>query len=488
MLTKFWILTFIKEDLNTWCNGRGTDLKKTLGNCSKIYMHLSRPKPSTRSIQVGLLLHPPVGRTSEGDSVGAPDPNPLPGQGPLPPAAPSIILATRRGSAPSRGRPHPRPPVLQCPPRLAGTSVWQEILLMELLVKHEQTTLDETNPKLETGFKNIQDFKLDPQFLAMEKKLKDIGINILKNESIVKEFVILGFPGDPALQYFLFMLLFITYLVTLLSNFAIITIVWSETHLQTPMYFYLRNFSLLEICYVSATVPKILSTITQYGRRISFPSCITQLFFFFFFGSTECFLLGVIAFDRYLAICHPLRYSALMSSSTCQNLTLLAWLSGFFITFPPVLSISQLSFCGSNFINHFFCDVPPLLKLTCDDTFTSEVLGFICSIMVILTSFFATFTSYLYIILTVLKIPTTNGKKKAFSTCSSHFIVVIFFYCSIMFMYVRPKMSYIFTLNRVVAVFYTVITPILNPMIYCLRNKAVKESFRKKMSLFNGLH
>ncbi|XP_075424095.1 olfactory receptor 6P1-like [Ascaphus truei] len=302
---------------------------------------------------------------------------------------------------------------------------------------------------------------------------------LLGNVSLVMEFILLGFPGTPPLQHFFFLLLLITYLITLLSNIMIMIIIWREECLHTPMYYYLRNFSFLEVCYVSVTVPKILVTITSQGRMISFASCITQLFFFFFLSSTECFLLAVMAFDRYLAICYPLRYPALMNSYICLRLTMCAWLGGFITTFPPILLVSQLPLCKSNLINHFFCDAPPLLKLSCRDTYLNDILNFICSSLVILTSFLVILISYLYIIATIIKIPTIKGKRKAFSTCGSHLIVVLIYYGTVISMYVRPSAGFTFSLNRIVSVFYTVITPILNPIIYCLRNKEVKEALGK---------
>ncbi|XP_075067127.1 olfactory receptor 6B1-like [Mixophyes fleayi] len=304
---------------------------------------------------------------------------------------------------------------------------------------------------------------------------------VIKNETLIMEFTILGFPGPSALQYFCFILLLSTYLLTIFSNFMIVIITLSERCLHTPMYFYLCNFSILEVCYVTVTVPKILATITLNGRLISFYGCIAQMFFFFFLSSTECFLLGVMAFDRYLAICHPLRYPALMSIIMCRNLSICSWLVGFITTFPPILLISQLQFCN-NIVNHFFCDTPPLLQISCVDTYLNDLLDFICASIVIVTSFTVTLFSYLYIVATVLKIPTTKGRRKAFSTCGSHLTVVLVYYSTVIFMYVRPKVGFTFTLNRVVSVFYIVITPILNPIIYCLRNKEVKESIKKRFA------
>ncbi|OCU01741.1 hypothetical protein XELAEV_18007517mg [Xenopus laevis] len=302
------------------------------------------------------------------------------------------------------------------------------------------------------------------------------------NTSLVKEFILWGFPGVPIVQEVLFVILLCTYILTLFTNSLVIMITLKESKLQTPMYYFLRNFSLLEMCYVSVTVPKILATISFQGRVISISSCITQLFFFFFLSSTECFLLGVMAFDRYLAVCHPLRYSSLMNHPTCQKLIICSWFGGFITTFPPILLISQLEFCSSNVINHFFCDAPPLLQLSCRDASFNEFLDFICAAVVIMTSFTVTLMSYFYIIITVLKIPTKIGRRKVFSTCGSHLIVVLVYYSSVIFIYVRPKGGFTFSLNRTVAVFYTVLIPILNPIIYCLRNKEVKVAIKRLLS------
>ncbi|MEE6514948.1 hypothetical protein FKM82_023397 [Ascaphus truei] len=285
---------------------------------------------------------------------------------------------------------------------------------------------------------------------------------LLGNVSLVMEFILLGFPGTPPLKHIFFLLLLITYLITLLSNIMIMIIIWRVECLHTPMYYYLRTLSFLEVCNVSVTVPKILATITSQGRLISFASCFTQLFFFFFLSSTECFLLAVMAFDRYLAICYPLRYPALMNSYICLRLTMCAWLGGFITTFPPILLISQLPLCKNTYLN--------------------DILNFICASLVILTSFLVILISYLYIIATIIKIPTIKGRRKAFSTCGSHLIVVLIYYGTVIFMYVRPSAGFTFSLNRIVSVFYTVITSILNPIIYCLRNKEVKEALGKTFS------
>lgn len=313
-----------------------------------------------------------------------------------------------------------------------------------------------------------------------------MDLRMVINETLVVDLIILGFPGSSALQYVFFIFLLFTYVLTLLCNIIIIIITWTERNLHKPMYFYLRNFSVVEIFYVSVTVPKILATISSNGRLISLNGCITQLFFFFFLSSTECFLLGVMAFDRYLAICQPLHYPVLMNETICQYLSICSWLVGFTTTFPPIFLISQLPFC-SNDINHFFCDAPPLLKISCVDTSLNDLLDFICASLVIVTSFSVTLFSYICIITTMLKMSTTESRAKAFSTCGSHLTVVLVYFGTVIFMYVRPKVGVTFTLNRVVGVFYVVITPILNPIIYCLRNKEVKESLKKHLTLLRGL-
>ncbi|XP_029435434.1 olfactory receptor 6N1-like [Rhinatrema bivittatum] len=305
---------------------------------------------------------------------------------------------------------------------------------------------------------------------------------VARNHTLVTEFIILGFPSLKTLHPLPFLLLLIMYLLTVLGNIVIITVVWIEARLHTPMYFYIGNFSFLEIWYTTVIVPKMLQNILTGNNIISFFGCIFQLFFFFFLSSTECFLLVAMAYDRYLAICNPLRYSTLMNPRVCVLLVLIAWMGGFLSTFIPILLLSQLPFCGPNVINHFFCDAPPLLKLSCADTYLNDLLDFVCASAIIVTSFTLILISYIYIIITISKIPSVQGKKRAFSTCASHLIVVVIYYGTVTFMYVRPKVSFSFDLNKVVAVFYTVFTPILNPVIYCLRNKEVKKSLSQVLS------
>lgn len=300
------------------------------------------------------------------------------------------------------------------------------------------------------------------------------------NRSKLVGFRILGLPGPPTLQYVFFFLLLTTYLLTLLSNSVIITITLWDRRLHTPMYYYLRNLAFLEVCYVSVTVPKILSTVTWQGRSISYYGCMAQVLCFFSLLSTQCFLLAIMAYDRYLAVCNPLHYARMMNMTTCRGLSAFALIAGFLTTSPQIVLLFRLPFCGSD-VDHFFCDAPPLLRLSCGDLRLINSMDFFNASLVILTSLTVTLTSYVYIVIAVVKIPTRNGRRRTFSTCFSHLIVVSLYYGTITFMYVRPRLSGAFSLNRVLGVFYTVITPILNPLVYCLRNKEVKEAIRGRL-------
>jgi olfactory receptor len=244
------------------------------------------------------------------------------------------------------------------------------------------------------------------------------------------------------------------------------------------MYFFLANLSVLETFYTTVTVPKLLAGLLAGARTISFSGCLTQLFLFLSLGSSECFLLATMACDRYLAICHPLHYPAIMDSRLCLQLALSAWLGGFLASFVSTALISRLRFCGSNVLNHFFCDISPLLQLSCSDTTTIETLDFVAALAVLATSLMVTTVSYAHILATVLRIPGA-GHQKAFSTCASHLVVVVIFYTTTIFMYARPHAISSFDLNKLVSVVYSVVTPLLNPIIYCLRNRDIREALAK---------
>ncbi|XP_067388385.1 olfactory receptor 226-like [Emydura macquarii macquarii] len=295
------------------------------------------------------------------------------------------------------------------------------------------------------------------------------------NHSSHTEFIVLGFPGLPEHQGLLFVLFVTVYVLTLMENLVLIVTVKLNYQLHTPMYFFLGNLSLLEIVYVSVTVPKLLSNLLLGEKAISLAGCMAQLYFFLSLASSECFLLATMAYDRYLAICHPLRYPALMNHRACAVLSLGSWLSGFLASFPSIVMISRLQFCDGNTIQHFFCDLSPLLRLSCTDTSTIETLDFVAALFVLVTSLLVTGTSYICIFSTVARISSRAGKRKAFSTSASHLVVVSMFYTTTMFMYARPRTIGTFDLNNLVSVLYTVVAPFLNPIIYSLRNREVRE-------------
>uniref|UniRef100_H0WCY3 Olfactory receptor n=1 Tax=Cavia porcellus TaxID=10141 RepID=H0WCY3_CAVPO len=292
------------------------------------------------------------------------------------------------------------------------------------------------------------------------------------NRTTVTEFILLGFPGSPSLQLTLFVTFLTVYLLSLMGNTLITFIVLTDSTLQTPMYIFPREPVLLRDLGTPTGHPCLSVTISVHG-------CITQYYFFFSMGATECILLAVMAYDRYVAICNPLRYSLLMNAQICLKFSGGSWIGGFVAPLLPTLLISQLNFCGPQKINHFFCDSDPIFKLSCSDTFLVEALGYTCSSVVILSSFLLTVSSYGNIVATVVRLSSRDARKKTFSTCASHLTVVTIYYGTIIFAYVRPPAKYNFTIGKVISVFYCVVTPLVNPLIYTLRNKEVKKAFRK---------
>ena len=299
------------------------------------------------------------------------------------------------------------------------------------------------------------------------------------NQTRVTEFIFLGFSGVLYLRLALFVIFLTVYLLSLMGNTLIIFIVLMDSTLQTPMYIFLGNLSFLEIWYTTVTVPKLLATCLSQVVTISVSGCIMQYYFFFSMGATECILLAVMAYDRYLAICSPLRYSFLMNFQVCLQFSAGSWIGGFIAPVLPTVLVSYLNFCGSQKINHFFCDSEPIFQLSCSDTFLVEALGYTCTSVVILSSFLLTMSSYGNIVVTIIKLSSREARKKTFSTCASHLTVVTIYYGTIIFAYVRPPAKHNFTMGKVVSVFYCVVTPLLNPLVYILRNKDVKKAFRK---------
>ncbi|NXU86410.1 O1020 protein, partial [Xiphorhynchus elegans] len=299
------------------------------------------------------------------------------------------------------------------------------------------------------------------------------------NETVVTQFILLDFGNGPELDSLLFLMFLSIYLVTITGNAFIVVLVVAHRHLHTPMYFFLANLACLEICYSSNLLPRMLLSYVCGDRSISARGCFTQYYFFGCLAAAECYLLATMSYDRYLALCKPLHYPSHMDSKLCLQLAAASWLSGFLSNSILTVLISNLDFCGPNEIDHFFCDSFPMMKLSCSDTqlvgFVTSVVAGVCS----LPPFLLTFSSYLYIIVTVVRIPSATGRKKAFSTCSSHLIVVILFYWSILAVYSLPHHDTQVLPNKVLSVFYTILTPLVNPLIYSLRNKEVKEALQK---------
>ncbi|KAM7150519.1 olfactory receptor 10A7-like [Macrochelys suwanniensis] len=299
------------------------------------------------------------------------------------------------------------------------------------------------------------------------------------NHSMVTQFIFLGFSQDPVMRAILCVGFSIIYTISLMGNSVIILITMLDSALHTPMYFFLWNLSFLESCYISVTIPKMLVNFVSEERTISFTGCAIQMHFILSLGTAECYLLAAMAYDRYRAICSPLHYPTIMNPRACAKMATVCWLCGILMPMGKVIWIFSLPYCGPNEINHFFCDIHPVLKLACGDTSRSEVFIVLISLIITVIPFLMVLVSYACILYTILKTTSSEGRHKAFSTCSSHLTVVILFYGSACAMYLRPKSSHIADVDRVVALFYTVVTPTLNPMIYSLRNQEVKAALRR---------
>ncbi|CAI9624481.1 unnamed protein product [Staurois parvus] len=289
---------------------------------------------------------------------------------------------------------------------------------------------------------------------------------------IAAYFIIVGFETLREVELFLFSLFSTMYVFTISSHFMIVTLVSVDHHLHKPMYILLANFSMLEVLYTTVTVPKMLNALLTHHKEISSSSCLAQFYFLFGFGGAENCLLAVMAYDRYVAICRPLHYPNLMSGKTILKLALGAWVGGLLAAFPPTVWISTLRFCFPNFIDHFFCDYAPLLKLSCEDT--SKVLIFTEGSLVALVPSLLTILSYIRITISILRIHSSSGRQKAFSTCGSHLAVFFLFSASAVSMYFKPSSASSPQKGKFVTLMYTALTPMFNPYIYCLRNSDVK--------------
>ncbi|XP_006902330.1 PREDICTED: olfactory receptor 10AG1-like [Elephantulus edwardii] len=299
------------------------------------------------------------------------------------------------------------------------------------------------------------------------------------NVSTVKPFVLLGFSDLSNLQGFLFGVFIIIYIIIIIGNSLIIILTRLDPALHKPMYFFLANFSLLEICYVSVTLPRMLANLWTQDRSISFLECATQMYFFLMLGATECFLLAVMAYDRYVAICNPLHYPLVMNQKICTQLALGSWTIGIPVQMGLTAQIFSLNFCNSTEINHFFCDTLPVIRLACGDISHHEMFIYVEAMVIVAVPFVLIIISYSKIISTILKLRTVSEKAKGFSTCSSHLLVVILFFGSATIAYLRPKSRHSAGTDKLLSLFYTIVTPMFNPMIYSLRNKDVMAALRK---------
>ncbi|XP_047597345.1 olfactory receptor 6C70 isoform X2 [Lutra lutra] len=304
----------------------------------------------------------------------------------------------------------------------------------------------------------------------------------MKNHTKEIEFILLGLTDNSLLQIVLFLFLFLNYMLSMIGNLTIIALTLLDSHLKTPMYFFLRNFSFLEISFTSVCIPRFLITIVTREKSISYNGCISQLFFYIYLGIIEFFLLAAMSYDHYVAICKPLHYTSIMSNRICHQIVLSSWATGFLVVFPPLIFALNLDFCASNIIDHFICDISPVLQLSCSDTHLLELIAFSLAVMILIVTLLLVILSYSYIIKTILKFPSVQQKKKAFSTCSSHMIVVSITYGSCIFMYIKPSANERVTSSKGVAVLNTSVAPMLNPFIYTLRNQQVKQAFRDVFS------
>ncbi|XP_065269961.1 olfactory receptor 5V1-like [Emys orbicularis] len=309
----------------------------------------------------------------------------------------------------------------------------------------------------------------------------------MENETKVTEFILLGLSSDPQVQIFLFLVFLVIYLVTLVGNILIMLVIRTDSHLHTPMYFFLFHLSFVDICYSSITVPTMLMNFLAEHKIISVNGCITQMFFFILLASTEVFILSAMAYDRYAAICDPLHYMEMMSKGICDQLVSGAWTVGFLYALLNTVFTFKLHFCGPNQIHHFSCELPPLLQLSCTDTFTNQVVLLTSAVILGAISFLLTLISYIHIISTILRIPSVQGKQKAFSTCSSHLIVVGLLYLAAFIQYTKPRSVSSVALDEMFSIQYNILTPMLNPIIYSLKNKEVKKALRNILGKFKFL-
>ncbi|XP_029431404.1 olfactory receptor 5V1-like [Rhinatrema bivittatum] len=299
------------------------------------------------------------------------------------------------------------------------------------------------------------------------------------NQTFLKEIILLGLSSHPQIQILLFIIFLLMYVQALIGNVFIIIVVATDHHLHTPMYFFLINLSILDIFCTSTAIPKMLEMLLSERKVISFQGCIIQLFLFATALGTELLLLTMMACDRYVAICNPMHYPTIMSKKVCLCLAASIWVIGFVNSTVHTSLILKLSYCGPNVINHFFCEIPPILKLSCSDTYLNHIVLIASDIFFGIFCFLLITVSYVYIISAIVKIRSADKKQKAFSTCATHLTVVMLFFGGVVYTYIRPSSQDLLDQDKIISVLYAVISPVLNPIIYSLRNKEVKEAFWK---------
>ncbi|XP_045873458.1 olfactory receptor 9Q2-like [Meles meles] len=302
-----------------------------------------------------------------------------------------------------------------------------------------------------------------------------------RNGTIVTEFFLTAFSEHPEWGLPLFLVFLSFYLLTLLGNAGMVLLIRVDGRLHTPMYFFLGHLSFVDMCYSSAIVPQMLAVLLEHGATLSYSRCAAQFFLFTFFASIDCYLLAIMAYDRYVAVCRPLLYVTVMTEKALWGLVAGAYGAGLSSAFVRTVTAFTISFCGNNEIDFIFCDLPPLLKLTCGDSYTQEVVIIVFAIFVMPFCVVVILVSYLFIIRAILQIRSAGGRAKTFSTCASHLMAVSLFFGTLIFMYLRDNSDQSSEEDRVVSVLYTVVTPMLNPFIYSLRNKEVKQAFRKAL-------
>nr|XP_012605435.1 olfactory receptor 5B12-like [Microcebus murinus]XP_012605436.1 olfactory receptor 5B12-like [Microcebus murinus] len=309
----------------------------------------------------------------------------------------------------------------------------------------------------------------------------------MENSSEVNEFRLLGLTDIPELQVPLFITFTLVYLITVIGNLGMIVLILLDSRLHTPMYFFLSNLSLADCVYSSAVTPKVMVGLLTGEKVISYGGCVAQMFFFVAFASVDCFLLAVMAYDRHAAVCKPLRYTATMTTSACTHMVMGCYVWGVVESAIHTGLTFRLSFCHSNVVHHFFCDIPPILALSCSDLYMNEIVLFILAAFNVVFALTVILTSYLFILIAILRMHSAEGQKKAFSTCASHLTAVTIFYGTVIFMYLQPSSSHSMDNDQMASVFYTIIIPMLNPIVYSLRNKEVNNAFKKAMEKMKTL-